>query len=180
MHHRHLGRLVFVVLVVALVGISAWSAPLMPGGQTLLPDVYSLAEIHKLRLEVNPFPPALGKFDTTPQTLRDSWAKVLTDAGFEIVEPADTEDESLPTLGLQFMTAVDDAFPDALGFCAVMTLEQPVSLERIEYHMPATTFSSYAVGLEKKENVRKAIESSVENLARHFIGSQRQTQNAGR
>lgn len=77
------------------------------------------------------------------------------------------------------LPAVDEKFPGAMGFCAAMTLHPPVHLERIDYRMEARTFHSFAMGLEKKEDMEKNLKSTAGDLVKYFIAMQQMTRGEG-
>ena len=182
--HDPVWRWLVVCGAAVTVALAAWAAPIPPALPATNPTVRSLAELSRVRVEVDPLPPLLTEASLKTETLTDLIAKTLRDAGFHVATlkdeptegqaaPARDDEEDLPTVHLTFVTATDDKFADAISFCGILTVRQPADLRRIKQQMAVTTFTGATIGLVNKKDLRDSVRQATQGVLRYFTVMQR-------
>lgn len=160
------------ILVIFLAGglstLAVLAGPALPGEGVVAESIQSMAEVKNLAISVAPMTELLAEAHVSVEALTEAMSETLTAAGFTVLE----KQEERPRLVLQLMTGTDAAFPDAVSYCAVLALRQPVGLKRIEHEMEVATYVTYRVALENKENLRHSIFTSMRHMVAEFIWMQ--------
>ena len=149
-----------------LTALIAVAGPVLPkGGDDA--STHGMAELYDLGVSIAPMTEALKESQISAESLEKIGATALIESGLTVTKGEDEENQ--PHLVLQLMTGSDEAFPDAVSYCAVLSLRQYVELKRVEHEMGATTYTTYRVAREAQENLYDSIVQSTRNMVAEFI-----------
>ncbi len=154
----------FMAAVVALIGLAAWAAPIVPERRELAAQTQSLAQLKRLNLVVRELPPEMRDAGMTAERIEEIWRPRLTDAGFEL-----TDDENAPMLELRTIVILESTVPDAIAINPYMLLHQNVKLNRTGADLTLPTYARVMVGMEKKQNIVEPTEAALRELLETFL-----------
>ena len=147
-----------LIIVVLLVGLVAWSAPILPR-PALSDEVLSLARLETAELIITGVPLSIHRTGVTARKIYEQWKSKLTVAGLKL-----SSGEGVPKLRVSTSSATDESMPDGVAFVIFVTLEQPVRVTRLEKELWLPTWTGLKVGLRSGDDVEKHYEA-VMNLA---------------
>lgn len=155
-------RFLSVILLTLMLGLFAWSAPLVPKRALPSDQVLSLSRLKKIRLQVGALPVELVNAGLTVEDIKTKWQQRLVDAGFEVTKETDA-----PTIELRTIT--DPRLPDAIAINPYLLLHQPVNITRIDRELMLPTYAHVLVGLEPKNNLLKPTQEVLDEMMKAFI-----------
>jgi len=157
------------VVMMILGAVIATAAPIARPGARDTGPVSSLAGVKRVRLMVQPVPPAIAKAGFTVEALLEQWSKKLKDAGFEMAKPSD----DTPIIELLISTAADKDVPDAIAVGVKLTVMQTAHIERLEADLMLPTYTHIPVGIVPNNKVKEQTQEALDFVMEMFIRSVR-------
>lgn len=169
-HRTRLPIIPILLVVVLLIAVAAWSAPIVASTPKLSGDQRSLAGLEKIQLVFHTdfHTDKLADYFTnstfTMDDIREQWRDRLEQAGFELANGSDAA-----TLLVWARSLKDENVPEAWGFAVFCELIQPVHLERLEQTVTLSTYRGISVGLEHKRSAQRVFKGELDFLLDSFI-----------
>ena len=151
--------MVGVVLTVAFV---SWSAPIM-WVPKITGEVMSLAKLDRVNLVMIMGSDALG---LDSKKIHKQWSKRLVAQGIKVVAKGDT---SAVTLSVALVVFEDATVPNARGCIAFVTVDQPVTIDRINQEVVIPTYTAYAARLKTSDKLTQAAREAMDELLDKFL-----------
>ena len=155
-----------IAIIAGLVSLSLHAGPILSPQQKTAEMVASLHGLEQVQLLLMPVPEALLDAGVSEASLKKILRSRLIDAGFDLLtdEQAAEAPADIPQVEVHLVSITDQNIPDAVGFMAILSVTQPVMVERLERRLYVPTYSHYTVGIERLEKLAEVVEYSVDRL----------------
>ena len=133
-HLRPAAMALAITLIASLLAISLRAAPIFDQRRRTDEMVASLQRLEQVQLLLMPPPEALLNAGVSEASLKKKLRSRLIDAGFEVLtdEQAAEAPADIPQVEIHLVSIVDQNIPDAVAFMAILSVTQPVTVERLE------------------------------------------------
>lgn len=153
-----------VVLLTAFTALTLRAAPFAPVQASVTPTVRSLAELKRMRIEMEAVMQAVEEVNVSLERLREVCTGRLEQAGYAVVEEPDA-----PLLRVNVTAVLDEGESGMCAYGLFLTLEQMATVPRIDLSGRMPTFAANVVGIEARENVKVDVEEAAKFLINWFL-----------
>lgn len=157
-------RTSLLLAVVLALGALAWAAPMMPQRRKVADKLRALAKLDRFALRIGSVSQELVALGFDAEAMHARWAATFRKHGFEIID----EDHGVPVVSVGIRTITEKAFPDAVAFCGVLAVRQPVTVDRLDQTMHLWTYNDYLLGLEHEDDVYAALVGVMDKMVREL------------
>ena len=162
--HRNV-HLVLAAGVITALGLSAWSAPILPEPKGLTDQVRSLAGLKRLHVHVQPFSADLLREGLAAEAIGRDWANKLRNAGFEVTE------EATARLELRLAVLEDPEHRGNFVVNPVLMLHRQVRFggDRIEGPLKVPTYVGIEIGIVQRGGIVEPLRDVLQAMLEHFL-----------
>ena len=175
-HHRRVRVYVLLLAIAAGLGVTVWAVAgpvlVQPRRPELSPTLLSIDQIQKLQLDVVRLPRELVDAGVTRDAILTMWRQRLTNDGYEVVETDG------PRIIIHCTIYRDNAYPDLLICVFLASVQQEVTVKRLDkdFFLATCTFSH--AGLARPDDLKRTAERLSKELSREFLFWARAVRNA--
>jgi len=162
-----------MLVALALVGAVCWiarSAPILPDDMRLSDEVRTTAGIGAVRLIIPPLPTPLVDAGISRNGIREDWKKQLEENHVKVVD-----DGEAPVLRLVVIFHTDESLPDAASYLCFLTLEQPVTVRRLDRGFTIPTWTGAGLGMKPMPEMARGFRAVLSVTLGKFLMRSRTT-----
>jgi hypothetical protein len=162
-------KLLAALALVGTVCLIARSAPILPGDMHFSDEIRTTAGIGAVRLIILPFPPPFVNAGISRNRIWEDWKKQLEQNRIQVFGKGD-----VPVLKLFVHYFKDESLPGAVGYVCFLTLEQRVTIPRLEKSYTIPTWTGCEMGMKPMSELAPGFRATLSLSIGKFLSRARQ------